>query len=269
VAGAFKLLVLIHDGDTKSYLARHPSFDRTVMLHLLPQPGSAACDELIGLMESLSPAAQGMILERGEENGAGYLVTDKIVDFRNLRDWLVKAAVALPVSPVPAEPAPPEPPAPAPASFADASSLASRARILASLPLLRAVPMQILVELANLAVLRELEPEESLFAAGVPPGRVFIVTRGRVEARRAEPVVSGVFVAGSIVGGALCLGDSEAAWSARALGRSQVLSFSVEDLLDHLEEHQDGVRAMMAAFALERERLCEELATRLGELVLQ
>jgi len=115
VAGAFKLLVLIHDGETKSYLARHPSFDRTVMLHMLPQPGSAACDQLIGLLERLSPAAQRMILERGEENGAGYLVTDKIVDFRSLRDWLAKAAVALPVSPVPAEPAPPEPPAPAPA----------------------------------------------------------------------------------------------------------------------------------------------------------
>jgi hypothetical protein len=107
VAGAFKLLVLIHDGETKSYLARHPSFDRTVMLHRLPKPGSAECDELVGLMEGLSPAAQKMILERGEENGAGYLVTDKIPDFRNLRDWLAKEAPA---------PAPPvEPPASAPA----------------------------------------------------------------------------------------------------------------------------------------------------------
>jgi len=118
VAGAFKLLVLIHDGDTKSYLARHPSFDRTVMLHVLPQPGSTACDELIALMERLSPAAQKMILDRGEENGAGYLVTDKIADFRSLRDWLEKAAVAPLVAPVPAEPAAPEAPpveAPAPA----------------------------------------------------------------------------------------------------------------------------------------------------------
>src|SRR5229473_2108221 len=85
------------------------------MLHLLPPPGSAACDELIGLMERLSPAALQMILERGEENGAGYLVTDKIVDFRSLRDWLEKSAVSLPVAPVPTEPAVPEPPVPAPA----------------------------------------------------------------------------------------------------------------------------------------------------------
>jgi hypothetical protein len=155
------------------------------------------------------------------------------------------------------------------ASCSDASSLAGRACILGSLPLLRGVRMQILIELANLAQLRELESEESLFAAGVPPGSVFVVTRGRIEARRAEPDVSGVFVAGSIVGGALCLGDPEAAWSARALVASQVLSFSVEDLLDHLEGHMDGVRAMMAALALERDRLCEELASRLGELVLQ
>jgi CRP-like cAMP-binding protein len=158
---------------------------------------------------------------------------------------------------------------PSPASCGDASTLADRARLLASLPPLRGVPMQILVELAKLAQLRELEPEETLFAAGVPPGCVFVVTRGRIEARRADPTVDAVFVAGSVVGGSVCLGDPEAAWSARALECSQVLSFSVEDLLDHLEEHIDGLRAMMAAFALERDRLCDELALRLGELVLQ
>jgi CRP-like cAMP-binding protein len=158
---------------------------------------------------------------------------------------------------------------PEPTSSPDVSSLAGRARVLASLPLLRGVPMQILVELASAMECRELEPKEGLFAAGVPPGRIFVVTRGRVEAvRGTEPTVTAVFATGSLVGGALCLGDSEAAWSARALERGQVLSFSVEDLFDHLEEHQDGVRAMMAAFALERERLCEELAARLGELVL-
>src|SRR3989442_15134871 len=87
------------------------------MLHLLPKPGSAECDELIGLMQRLSPAAQKMILERGEENGAGYLVTDKIPDFRNLRDWLdkVASAAAPPVAPVLPESVSPEPPPPVPA----------------------------------------------------------------------------------------------------------------------------------------------------------
>jgi len=113
VAGAFKLLVLIHDGDTKSYLARHPAFDRTVMLHMLPKPGSAERDALTGYLTRLPPAAEKLLLEWGEENGAGFLVTDKIVDFRNLRDWLEKVALP-PAAPVAPEPAPPVAAAPHP-----------------------------------------------------------------------------------------------------------------------------------------------------------
>jgi CRP-like cAMP-binding protein len=158
---------------------------------------------------------------------------------------------------------------PAPRPSLVVSSLAARARLLASASLLQGVPMQSLVELAHESECRDLEPEEILFAAGALPGRVFVVTRGRVEARRVGPDVSAVFAAGSIVGGALCLGDSEGAWSARALDKAQVLSFSTADLFDHVEEHQGGVRAMMGAFALERERICDILAARQGELVLR
>jgi CRP-like cAMP-binding protein len=154
-------------------------------------------------------------------------------------------------------------------SRSDVSSLAARVRLLASLPLLQGLPVQILVELASNPELRDLAAEESLFAPGVPPGRVFVVTRGRVEATREEPAVRATFTAGSIVGGALCIGDAVGAWSARALEASQVMSFATEDLFDHLEEQPDGIRAMMAATALERDRLCEVLAERLGELVLR
>jgi CRP-like cAMP-binding protein len=149
-----------------------------------------------------------------------------------------------------------------------ATTLADRVGVIAALPLFRAVPVQVLVELAHVAEGRDLETDEALFGAGVPPERIFVVTRGQIEVSRLEPAVRGVFGAGSIVGGALCLGDPEAAWGARALEPSQVLSFAIDAVLDHVEEHQAGVRAMMAALALERDRLCEELASRLGELVL-
>jgi CRP-like cAMP-binding protein len=151
----------------------------------------------------------------------------------------------------------------------DVETLVGRVRALASAPLLRGVPVQILTELAAVAGVQALEPGEVLFGAGLPPGRVFLVARGRVEATRAEPAVAAAFGPGSIVGGAVCLGDPDGAWAARALERSQVLSFSAEDLFDHLEEHQSGIRAMMAATALERERLSEELAAQSGELVLR
>lgn len=157
----------------------------------------------------------------------------------------------------------------APAFRVDASSLAGRVRVFASLPLLAGVPMQVATELAHLAERRQLEPQETLFTAGTAPGRIFVVTRGLVEASRAEPELRAVFAAGSIVGGALCLGDAEAAWGARSLDRSEVWSFSTEELFDHVESHNGCVRALMAAFALERDRLCDELAARCGELVLQ
>jgi CRP-like cAMP-binding protein len=160
-------------------------------------------------------------------------------------------------------------PIPEDRATADVSSLAARSRLLASAPLLRGVPMQSLVELAHVAECRDLEADEIVFAAKTSPPRIFVVTRGRIEAYRVEPEVRAAFGSGSIVGGALCLGDSQAGWSARALERAQVLSFSTEDLFDHVEEHQDGLRAMMGACALERERVCDVLAARLGELVLR
>jgi hypothetical protein len=96
VFGAFKLLVLIHDGETKSYLARHPSFDRAIMLHVLPDPGSAESVALAGYLDRLSPAGAKLLLDRGEENGARYLVTERLIDFRNLREWLEKVSAPAP-----------------------------------------------------------------------------------------------------------------------------------------------------------------------------
>jgi CRP-like cAMP-binding protein len=160
-------------------------------------------------------------------------------------------------------------PAPEVGRGLETDSLAARARILAQTPLLMGVPMQALIELANIAELRTLQPNEEVFASGQRSGRVFVVTRGRIEARRADPDVCGEFGPGSIVGSAVCLGDPERAWGARALDSAEVLSFSVEDLFDAVEEHQLGVRAMMGTFAGERDRACEVLADRLGELVLR
>jgi CRP-like cAMP-binding protein len=151
----------------------------------------------------------------------------------------------------------------------DVSSLAGRVFLLASIPLFRRVPVQVLVELASLAELRDLAPGQGLFAPGVPPGRIFVVTRGRVEAARDEPAARAFFGPGAIVAGAVCLGDAEGAWRASAVDHSQVLSFATEDLFDHIEAHHGGLRAMMGAIAVERDQLCEILAARLGELVLR
>ncbi|HEU4413011.1 MAG TPA: cyclic nucleotide-binding domain-containing protein [Polyangiaceae bacterium] len=160
------------------------------------------------------------------------------------------------------------PPAP-PARRFDVATPAGRARLLASLPLLRGAAAQVLVELAALADCRELAAGDALFSAGEPCGRAFVVAEGAVEITRSGPDVRATFGPGSLVGDALCLGAPDGAWAARAAGPARVLSFSIDELFDLLEGHHESVRALMGTFSLEQERLREELGARTGELVLR
>jgi hypothetical protein len=100
VLGDFKILVLIHDGESKSYLARHPAYDRTIMLHILPKGETAEYAELAGALERLPPESRRLILDRGEQDGASYVVTERILDFQSLPGWLEKVA---PAAPAPAQ----------------------------------------------------------------------------------------------------------------------------------------------------------------------
>ncbi len=159
-------------------------------------------------------------------------------------------------------------PAP-PARRADASTLAGRTRLLAALPLLRSAAVQLLAELAAAAEPRELAPGEALFGGGAPSGSAYLVVEGAVDLRRDDPAVAATFGPGELVGGALCFGDPSPAWAARAVGPARVLSFALEPLFDHLEGCHDSLRALMGAFALEQERLREELSARTGELILR
>jgi CRP-like cAMP-binding protein len=94
------------------------------------------------------------------------------------------------------------------------------------------------------------------------------VVSGRLEVSREDPRVAAEFGPGSVVGGALCLGQTGASWSARALEASRLVSFSIEEWFNQMEEHPEMARSAMAALSLERERLLETLASRIGELVL-
>jgi CRP-like cAMP-binding protein len=148
-------------------------------------------------------------------------------------------------------------------------SLAARAEVLGRIPLFEGLRVQILLELARSAELSELDAGQVLFPAGKAAGRVHIVLDGLVEARRSEPDVAATFGPGSLVAGLVSLSDVDRAWSAAAVTRAQTMSFRTDDLYDHVEEHLDAMRALMAGVALERERLFEETAARAGELVLR
>ncbi len=88
VSAALKLLALVHSGEIKTYLARHPKFDRMVMLHLLPPIGSALEAQILWAVGSLPVERRACLIERGEYVGSQYFVTENQPDYRSFLDWL-------------------------------------------------------------------------------------------------------------------------------------------------------------------------------------
>jgi len=150
----------------------------------------------------------------------------------------------------------------------DVSSSSGRLRVLAATPILAKMPAQLLLELAAAAEERVLAPDETIFVAGEPHADLVVVARGAVALSRSNPEVAATFGPGEAVGGPICIGDADAAWTARAVGETRVVTIAIETLYDDLEDHIEGMRALMTTLALEQERLCEALAAREGELVL-
>ena len=150
----------------------------------------------------------------------------------------------------------------------DGSTIAGRLRALSAVPMFAEVPAQMLLELAAVSEERSLGPGEAAFSAGTPHAELAVITRGEVELTRTSPDVRAIFGPGSAIGGAVCFVDRAAAWTARALGEVNLITVPSDTLLDSLEDHVEAMRAMMKHTALEQERLCEEIASRRGELVL-
>lgn len=151
----------------------------------------------------------------------------------------------------------------------DFGSLAARAEVLGNIPLFQRLKTQILLELVRGAEVSELEAGKVLFPAGKAAGRIHVVLEGLVEARRSDPDVAATFGPGALVAGLVSLSDVDRAWSARATTRARIMSFATDDLYDHVEEHLDAMRGLMAGVAIERERVFEETAARSGELLLR
>lgn len=150
----------------------------------------------------------------------------------------------------------------------DTDNLVGRAILLASLPPLRHASVQALTDLAATARRDVLEAGTWLFEAGALRDRIHVVEHGTIELTRSDPEMRAVFGRGSVVGDALALAPHERAYAARTLERSSLLSFSIEELFNQMEEHPEMGRSAMSAIALERERLYDLLAAREGELVL-
>lgn len=132
--------------------------------------------------------------------------------------------------------------------------IVQRTALLMRTPALRGLGVQPVSDLAAVAEETQLSTGEHLFDRG-SCDRIFVIIEGRVEAERGEPRVTWQGGPGQIVCDAVCFSALASSWEARAATRARVLSFGVDDWLDVLQENFEMVRATLATFARERERL--------------
>jgi CRP-like cAMP-binding protein len=147
-------------------------------------------------------------------------------------------------------------------------SIVDRTLLLYETPLFRGAGVQPLTDLARQCSLVDLRAGQDLFSAGIAPEQTYVVVTGEVEVVREAPAVTARFGPRQVVGGAICLGDADAEWGARATAPTRLLSLRNEDWFDGMEEHVDLATASMAWLSLERERLFDLLAAPTGEIVL-
>ncbi len=129
----YELLDLNRDDGVKTFEAREIATGRPVKVHLFVRPAAPLQAALLKAIDQLSEIDRQRIVERGKHEGTPYVVTDRLVDYPGLSEW-VQAASHLNKS-KPAKPAletagawkvqadPPPPPPPAPAALPQESVL--------------------------------------------------------------------------------------------------------------------------------------------------
>jgi CRP-like cAMP-binding protein len=128
-----------------------------------------------------------------------------------------------------------------------------RMLLLRRVPLFRRAGTQALAALAEASNERVLRAGENLFERG-KRRELHVVASGQIEARRASPDIVGRFRQGAIVCDAEAFDDT-GAFEAHATHPSSVISISLEDYFDVLEEQSSVTRSALRAFVEESERL--------------
>ena len=152
------------------------------------------------------------------------------------------------------------PASPSPLALDGASGqldIVERAALLMHTPMFRGVGVQPVSDLAAAAEEMQFAAGEHLFGRG-SCDRIFVIVEGHVEAGRMDPRVTWQGGPSQIVCECLCFGALASTWEARAKTRTRVLAFGVDDWLDVLQENFEMIRATLATFARERERLLTE-----------
>jgi len=84
----FELLALHRDDGVKTFHAREIATRRPVHVHLFADPHAPQNMALLARLERLPEHERRRIIDRGEDDGTPYVVTDRLVDQPGFREWL-------------------------------------------------------------------------------------------------------------------------------------------------------------------------------------
>lgn len=132
--------------------------------------------------------------------------------------------------------------------------IVQRAALLMHTQAFQAVGVQPVSDLAAAAEEVRFAAGEHVFERGAND-RIFVIVDGYVEAERSDPRITWHGGPGQIVCDSVCFGARASTWQARATTPTRALSLGVDDWFDVLQENFEMVRATLATFARERERL--------------
>jgi hypothetical protein len=110
----YELLDLNRDDGVKTFEARETATGRPVKVHLFVCPAAPLQAALIKAIERLPESARQRIIEQGNHQGTPFLVTDRLVDYPGLSEWVQATSHESklpPTKPVLATPRPAAPPA--------------------------------------------------------------------------------------------------------------------------------------------------------------
>jgi hypothetical protein len=85
----FELLGLHRDDGIKTFQAREVSTGRLVQVHLFVHPDAPESVALLKKLDILPEEERQRIVDRGENQGTPYVVTDRLMDQPGFREWLV------------------------------------------------------------------------------------------------------------------------------------------------------------------------------------
>ncbi len=88
----FELLNLDRDDGVKTFEAREISTGRPVKVHLFVQAGAPLQAALLKAVDRLQGDERQRVLDRGKHEGTPYVVTDRLVDYPGLSEWVQAAS---------------------------------------------------------------------------------------------------------------------------------------------------------------------------------